>query len=548
MLQEIIARITKQEITAKINKQSITAKLTGNLIMAKPQGTNKQIQFNDNGVFGGFGSYDKDSDELTLSILKLTGAITEESQAITLAHLNATPAGGILTTDIENWDTAFGWGDHAGLYDSLGEANSVLNAHEGEYNHELIATAQQISEKGQNNGYSGLDSGGKIPLTHLPSTLLVYKGVWNATTNTPTLTATDTTKKGFVYNVAVAGTQFGIAFSLGDWAIYNDDGVLEKSDNSDDVTSVNGQQGAVVLNADHISDSTTTNKFVTTAEKGIWNGKQDALGYTPENAVNKKTTLTDSDTDYPTTMAVNGALSAKVSWGGNSLASKGLIGTTSNQPFGIITNNTEKVTVLANGNVGIGTTAPGEKLEISGNIKLPSNNYIAALGSPTSGNGGYFQGTGESGSNAGYGAWMNYNAYWNGTNWIQPRGTLSTSMYSTNYHLGWTWRTAGASGTNGSIITPAEIAKLSTSGSLTLSGVLQASGTGSSYLMGNVGIGITTPTAKLDINSDILRLRTAKTPATAGASGNAGDICWDSSYFYICVATNTWKKAELLTW
>jgi len=93
MLQEIIARITKQEITAKINKQSITAKLTGNLIMAKPQGTNKQIQFNDNGVFGGFGSYDKDSDELTLSILKLTGAITEESQAITLAHLNATPAG-----------------------------------------------------------------------------------------------------------------------------------------------------------------------------------------------------------------------------------------------------------------------------------------------------------------------------------------------------------------------------------------------------------------------------------------------------------------------
>ncbi len=65
---------------------------------------------------------------------------------------------------------------------------------------------------------------------------------------------------------------------------------------------------------------------------------------------------------------------------------------------------------------------------------------------------------------------------------------------------------------------------------------------------GNVGIGITTPTAKLDINSDILRLRTAKTPATAGASGNAGDICWDSSYFYICVATNTWKRSAIATW
>lgn len=65
---------------------------------------------------------------------------------------------------------------------------------------------------------------------------------------------------------------------------------------------------------------------------------------------------------------------------------------------------------------------------------------------------------------------------------------------------------------------------------------------------GNVGIGTVTPTALLDINSDILRLRTSKTPASASAPGNAGDICWDSNYLYICITTDTWKRSAIATW
>ena len=65
---------------------------------------------------------------------------------------------------------------------------------------------------------------------------------------------------------------------------------------------------------------------------------------------------------------------------------------------------------------------------------------------------------------------------------------------------------------------------------------------------GNVGIGTTAPTAKLDINSDIVRIRTPKTPATAGATGNQGDVAWDSNYVYVCIATNTWKRSLLETW
>jgi hypothetical protein len=47
---------------------------------------------------------------------------------------------------------------------------------------------------------------------------------------------------------------------------------------------------------------------------------------------------------------------------------------------------------------------------------------------------------------------------------------------------------------------------------------------------------------------NIIRIATTKTPASAGATGTTGDICWDSSYIYVCTATNTWKRAAISTW
>jgi len=56
------------------------------------------------------------------------------------------------------------------------------------------------------------------------------------------------------------------------------------------------------------------------------------------------------------------------------------------------------------------------------------------------------------------------------------------------------------------------------------------------------------PTAQLDISSDTIRLRNNRTPASATASGNRGDICWDTNYIYVCVNTNTWKRTAISTW
>lgn len=38
------------------------------------------------------------------------------------------------------------------------------------------------------------------------------------------------------------------------------------------------------------------------------------------------------------------------------------------------------------------------------------------------------------------------------------------------------------------------------------------------------------------------------TPVSSTDTGKLGDIAWDNDFFYICTATNTWKRTPLATW
>ncbi len=120
------------------------------------------------------------------------------------------------------------------------------------------------SEKGANNGVATLDAGGKVPSSQLPVGAQIYKGTWNASTNTPTL-ADGTGTAGWTYRVTVAGTvnlgSGNITFAIGDDAIYNGT-VWQRNPSSSAVTSVNAQTGAVVLTSDNISEG-ALNKYYT---------------------------------------------------------------------------------------------------------------------------------------------------------------------------------------------------------------------------------------------------------------------------------------------
>ncbi|GJM83741.1 hypothetical protein HMSSN139_62370 [Paenibacillus sp. HMSSN-139] len=65
---------------------------------------------------------------------------------------------------------------------------------------------------------------------------------------------------------------------------------------------------------------------------------------------------------------------------------------------------------------------------------------------------------------------------------------------------------------------------------------------------GQVGIGAEDPQSALDINGDGIRIRESRTPASSKAPGNPGDIAWDESYIYVCVAKDTWKRTALSSW
>lgn len=61
--------------------------------------------------------------------------------------------------------------------------------------------------------------------------------------------------------------------------------------------------------------STSTTGALTPTDWNTFNNKQAALGYTAENITNKKTTITNSTTDYPSTSAVTAALATKQATG-----------------------------------------------------------------------------------------------------------------------------------------------------------------------------------------------------------------------------------------
>ncbi len=133
--------------------------------------------------------------------------------------------------------------------------------------------ADIIGMLGSVDGIATLDSGGKIPETQLPDSILGqvdYQEPWNATTNTPAIPAAASGNKGHYYitsSAVAAGHGYAnipdIDFQVGDWII-SDGTAWSKIDNTDAVTTVHGRIGAVVAaNGDYTTTHITNSSTVT---------------------------------------------------------------------------------------------------------------------------------------------------------------------------------------------------------------------------------------------------------------------------------------------
>ena len=103
-------------------------------------------------------------------------------------------------------------------------------------------------EKGAANGVASLDVNGKIPVEQMPTEAFVYKGEWDPNSGAY---PPNGKKSGEFYRVNADGTFDGIEWFINDWCIWNGN-KWEKSFNHQDVNSVNGQKGVVVLNGENI--------------------------------------------------------------------------------------------------------------------------------------------------------------------------------------------------------------------------------------------------------------------------------------------------------
>lgn len=151
-----------------------------------------------------------------------------------------------------------------------------------------------LTQKGAANGVATLDATGKVPVSQINATAFIFKGFWNATTNSPTLSD----------GIGVAGDQYIIQVNSGnsfvrnlgsgnvDWnkdsyAIYNGT-IYVENEATDKVVSVNGFAGVVDLDADDI-DPTASHEYVTPDLLAALNSSTDALN--AGNAVVSKSEL-----------------------------------------------------------------------------------------------------------------------------------------------------------------------------------------------------------------------------------------------------------------
>ena len=190
-----------------------------------------------------------------------TGLAAETTRATAAEATNATAASAAQTTanaaaaksnnlsDLTNANTArtnLGLGGAAVL--NVGTTTGTVAAG----NDSRITGAEQTANKAAANGYASLDSGGKVPIGQIPSSVigaLNYQGTWNASTNTPTL-ASGTGTKGYYYKVSVAGTTSidgNASWNVQDLIAF-DGTAWDKIDGiASEVTSVAGRTGAVTL-------------------------------------------------------------------------------------------------------------------------------------------------------------------------------------------------------------------------------------------------------------------------------------------------------------
>lgn len=146
-----------------------------------------------------------------IALTDLSNTVTGENYSTTTGVTSLVSGYVIpLTASTSQWQTAYGWGNHAGLYDLLGQATSTLNSHLSTYNHDNFNTAY-VDRLKWDGGSSSLNAAtgrsslglGSMALesntgTNTINTVgTISSGIWQGTTIKNTYIASSSYWKGY---------------------------------------------------------------------------------------------------------------------------------------------------------------------------------------------------------------------------------------------------------------------------------------------------------------------------------------------------------------
>lgn len=237
-------------------------------------------------------------------------------------------------------DTFTGGGGGGGAVDSVNGQTGVVVVSGNDIAADHSASNYTAANANVDGHLSGIDT--KLGTL---ATGLTYQGAFNATTGAPSIA---NASQGDLYVISVAGTIYGQTWAVGDHLLINadmggtvDNAKIDKIDNTDQVTSVNTQTGAVVLSGNDLA------------------ADHSASNYTAANA-NIDGHLSGIDTKFGTL---------------------GTASTADSTSFLQVVNNLGDITsaTTARSNLGLGTaavedvgTTAGDLVQLDGTAKLPA--------------------------------------------------------------------------------------------------------------------------------------------------------------------------------
>jgi len=396
------------------------------------------------------------------------------------------------------------------------------------------------------SGIATLDGTGKVPLSQMNEAVLGglnFQGTWNASSNLPQIQSSTGTK-GYYYKVSIAGTTNidGInVWNVGDLILYNGTSWLKIDGTTTEVLSVAGRTGEVVLSFADINGNISRSAFSATSTAttlalgtiklgtglvGLGDGTvnvSEALLGTAQPATTS--TLGVIKVGPGLLVTLDGTLSAVVGSSGNITLSGNEIQT--------IELNTDLVLRPTSGTTRFYNTL----LHMGGNnnLVLRTNQFLNA-GLATDSTNFSLRIVGD--SNAGttlFDAGV-YNSPIATTGWTSKFIVKKSGDATLQGNL----EVKGANGikfSDGTVQTTAAAlttATFASVGGIIVGNGLQIAGDGTlSTVLGTSGGQVT------DLG-----------PGTINAStdtGNPGEVQYDGSYMYLCVATNKWIRIPITT-